>query len=47
VLRVSILDAHLLPVSPKKAMQLIERATREGPPVQRTMASARPAGGIR
>ena len=40
VLRVSILGAHMLPVSPKKAMQLIQRATREGGPVQRTMAAA-------
>ena len=29
MLRISILDAHMLPVSPKKAMQLIQRATRE------------------
>jgi len=39
VLRISILDAAMLPVSPKKAMQLIQRATREGAPVRRTMAS--------
>lgn len=44
VLRVSILGPQLLVESPKKAMQLIQRAVREAPPVQRravTIASAR------
>jgi hypothetical protein len=49
VLRISILGARMQPVSPKKAMQLIQRATREGAPVRRTMASATapPGRGIR
>jgi hypothetical protein len=47
VLRVSILGAQMLPVSPKKAMQLIQGAMREAPPMQRTMAAATAPAGIR
>ena len=46
VLRISILGAHMLPVSPKNAIQLIERATREGTLPQRTMAAATAPAGI-
>jgi hypothetical protein len=47
MLRISILDAHMVPVSPKKAMQLIQRATRESAPAQRTLIAATAPAGIR
>lgn len=47
VLRLSILGPQMLVESPKKAMQLIQRAVREAPPVQRPVVTVAGGTGIR
>lgn len=47
VLRLSILGPRMLTESPKKAMQVIQRAVREAPPVPRTVVTTASGTGIR